>query len=231
MTRIGGINMMCGLKRCRYSAILSIFLVVTALIAGTVGCGPTAQYELTVSSTEGGKVIAPGEGTFTYGQRTAVDLVAEANEGYRFFSWTGDVGVIADVKDATITVTVSDNYYVTASFCPRAAPDGLSGAQVDAGGLNTLGLKSDGTVVAVGLNENGQCNVGSWTDVVQVATGWAFTLGLKSDGTVVATGNNWWGQCDVGSWADIVQVAAGQDHTVGLKSDGTVVAVGNNGAG
>ena len=33
---------------------------------------------------------------------------------------------------------------------------------VAAGGYHTLGLKTDGTVVAVGWNEDGQCNVGSW---------------------------------------------------------------------
>jgi hypothetical protein len=34
--------------------------------------------------------------------------------------------------------------------------------QVDAGGWHTVGLRSDGTVVAVGDNTSGQCNVGGW---------------------------------------------------------------------
>jgi len=33
---------------------------------------------------------------------------------------------------------------------------------VAAGTEHTVGLKSDGTVVAVGDNSSGQCNVGSW---------------------------------------------------------------------
>jgi hypothetical protein len=89
-----------------------------------------------------------------------------------------------------------------------------------------VGLKSDGTVVAVGINENGQCNVGSWTDIIQVAAGWGHTVGVKSARTVVAVGENCGGQCDVGNWTDIVQIAAGQLHTVGLESDRTVVAAG-----
>ena len=36
----------------------------------------------------------------------------------------------------------------------------------DSGGrCHTVGLKSDGTVVAVGNNEFGQCDVGSWRDI------------------------------------------------------------------
>jgi len=99
---------------------------------------------------------------------------------------------------------------------------------VDAGGCHTVGLKSDGTVVTVGDNKHGQCDVGNWTDITQVAAGEGHTIGIKSDGTVVAVGWNNYGQCDVGGWTSITQVATGGGHTVGLKSDGTAVAVGWN---
>ena len=56
------------------------------------------QYDLTVDSTEGGLVTNPGEDTFTYDEGTVVDLVAEAEEGYRFDEWTGDVDTIADLS-------------------------------------------------------------------------------------------------------------------------------------
>ena len=87
-----------------------------------------------------------------------------------------------------------------------------------------MGLKADGTVVAVGSNSYGLCDVSSWQDIVQVSAGNSHTVGLKADGTVVAVGFNCGGSCDVSSWQDIVQVSAGDDHTVGLKADGTVVA-------
>ena len=99
---------------------------------------------------------------------------------------------------------------------------------VAAGVFHTVGLRSDGTVVAVGANLAGQCNVSNWQDIVQVAAGGAHTVGLRSDGTVVAVGPNGYGECNVSEWRDIVQVAAGMAHTVGLRSDGTVVAVGWN---
>ena len=104
----------------------------------------------------------------------------------------------------------------------------LSNETIAAGVDHTVGLKSDGTVVAVGWNEYGQCNVSDWTDIVSVAAGDYHTVGLKSDGTVVAVGKNGKGQCQVSGWTNIVAVAAGAEHTIGLKADGTVVAVGNN---
>ena len=97
-------------------------------------------------------------------------------------------------------------------------------ALIRAGSWYTVGLKSDGTVVAVGSNSLGQCDVEGWTDIVAASAGSVYTVGLKSDGTVVAVGNNSSGQCDVEGWTDIVAVSAGSMHTVGLKSDGTVVA-------
>ena len=93
---------------------------------------------------------------------------------------------------------------------------------------HTVGLKSDGAVVAVGWNEYGQCDVSEWTDIVAISAGTYHTVGLKSDGTVVAVGSNDSGQCDVSEWTDIVAISAGSIQTVGLKSDGTVVAVGSN---
>ena len=59
---------------------------------------------------------------------------------------------------------------------------------VAAGFCQTVGLTSDGTVVAVGWNDFGQCEVGSWTDIVQITVGHVHAVGLKTDGTVVAMG-------------------------------------------
>ena len=42
---------------------------------------------------------------------------------------------------------------------------------IAAGGYHTVGLKSDGTVVAVGENDDGQCDVSGWRDIVAIAAG------------------------------------------------------------
>ena len=97
---------------------------------------------------------------------------------------------------------------------------------VSAGSSNTVGLKSDGTCVATGDNQNGQCDVYDWTDIVKVVSGGYHTVGLKSNGRVLAVGSDSYGKTNVNDWVDIVDIYAGFDKTVGLKADGTIVAVG-----
>lgn len=91
-----------------------------------------------------------------------------------------------------------------------------------------LGLKADGTVVAVGNNSYFGNHVSDWRNIVSVSAGNAHAVGLRSDGTVVTQGVNADGRCNVNGWKDIVAVSAGEKHTVGLKKDGTVVATGAN---
>ena len=70
-----------------------------------------------------------------------------------------------------------------------------------AGGKDhVVGLKKDGTVVACGKNDYGQCLVDSWRDIIQIACGENHTVGLRKDGSVVACGNNKYGQCNVEKW-------------------------------
>ena len=103
--------------------------------------------------------------------------------------------------------------------------------------FHTVGLKMDGTVIAVGSNDEGQCNTGSWRDVGAVAAGGNYTVGLKADGTVVVVGKYSifneqkkveYFDFDFNEWRDFVAVTADYSYTVGLKADGTVVAVGDN---
>ena len=102
---------------------------------------------------------------------------------------------------------------------------------IAAGQYHTVGIRGDGSVVACGMNNEGQCNVTNWTGIAAIAAGYRHTVGAKSDGTAIACGLNDYGQCNVDSWRDIVSVSAGTFHTVGLKKDGTATAVGYNDEG
>lgn len=95
-------------------------------------------------------------------------------------------------------------------------------------GYHYTGLKADGSVVSVGMNNYGQCNTNDWKDIIEISSGSDHTVGLKKDGTVISVGSNKYGQCETQGWSDIVSISAGDVHTLGLKSDGTVVAVGHN---
>jgi len=108
-------------------------------------------------------------------------------------------------------------------------PDEYEYTPMVAASYHVVGLKSDGTVVAAGHDWWGECNVGHWRRITQVAAGGYHTVGLQSDNTVLVAGSGWQGQRDgVGNWTDITQVAAGEYHTVGIKSDGTVFATGED---
>ena len=59
---------------------------------------------------------------------------------------------------------------------------------VSSSGDHFVGLKLDGTVVATGCNDEGECEVSDWSDVVSVYACSHRTLAIKSDGTVLIAG-------------------------------------------
>jgi len=129
---------------------ISVFLVAVALIAGMVGYGGRESYALITTSSAGGAVITPGEGTFTYYEGTVVHLVAGIELGYRFVDWTGDVGTVTSVDDSTTTMTINDHCSITANFEEV-------NFTVAAGYYHTVGPRQDSTVAAVGHDLGGQC--------------------------------------------------------------------------
>ena len=58
--------------------------------------------------------------------------------------------------------------------------------QIAAGADFTVGLNEDGTVIAIGSNDDGELNVTSWTEIQQISAGGDYTVGLKEDGTVAS---------------------------------------------
>ncbi|MBR4549095.1 MAG: hypothetical protein IKO83_04160, partial [Oscillospiraceae bacterium] len=74
---------------------------------------------------------------------------------------------------------------------------------VAAGSYHTVGLRADGTAVAVGSEISGQCKVSKWKSIVAIAAGSSHTGGLRADGTVVAVGSNASDQCKVKKWEKI----------------------------
>ncbi len=77
---------------------------------------------LEVSSTSGGSVASPGEGTFPCALGSMVILMAEASSGYQFANWSGDVDAIADVNAATTTIIMDSSYSIRADFQGTSSP-------------------------------------------------------------------------------------------------------------
>ena len=74
---------------------------------------------LLISSSAGGSVIVPGEGSHIYGQFTYEVLVAEFDPGYSFAGWSGtavDAGKVFISNARLITVCVEGAYTLQANF-------------------------------------------------------------------------------------------------------------------
>jgi len=102
--------------------------------------GSGGGYDLTISSTAGGSVTTPGEGTYTYNEGTVVDLVAEADADYFFEKWTGGVANIDNVNAASTTITMpAQNVAITANFkevLPSVTTQSATGVTTDSATLN-----------------------------------------------------------------------------------------------
>ncbi len=115
--------------------------------------------------------------------------------------------------------------------------------QVDSSTRHTVGLNSDGTLIATKFTESpddtamdkkmqsdynkyGELDFKDWKDIKAISVSDNFTAGLKNNGKVVAIGDNTHGQCDVSDWRNIEAISTTLYATYGLKKDGTIVSTG-----
>jgi len=149
------------------------------------------QYSLIISSTEGGSVTTPGEGTFAYDAGEVVELVASPDDGYEFDEWTGDVSTVADVDDGTTTITMDGNYSITAHFSEiSAAQYDLTISSMEGGSVTTPG---EGTftynaaeVVNLEASPDEGYQFDEWTgDVANVADS-TTTITMDADKSITA---------------------------------------------
>lgn len=99
----------------------------------------------------------------------------------------------------------------------------------------TVGLKSDGTVVATGRNTYGNCNVQDEKDIVDVFATGSFILG--STVTIDKTGNlkligmrddiDGYGiyEKEKDNWGDVNKIEWGREFIVGLRDNGKATII------
>jgi alpha-tubulin suppressor-like RCC1 family protein len=131
-------------------------------------------------------------------------------------------------------------YFGSAINVPEQIP-GLSGiTAIAAAGSNSVFLKNNGTVSALGSYFEYGEPLSTLSGVSAMAISQSHGVFLKNDGTVWACGNNIDGQLGAGTNSNvyppaqiaglsgIIAVTAGYDHSFFMKNDGTLWACGKN---
>ncbi|MCP3875173.1 MAG: tandem-95 repeat protein, partial [Desulfobacteraceae bacterium] len=204
-------------------------------------------YTLTTSSTQGGVVTIPGQGTNIFEENTVVGVSAAADHGYAFVNWSGDV---ADPDNTSSTTIMDADKTITANFVLTGTPIPGKTNPIAGGSQHSLSIEDGGTVSAWGHNGYGQLGDGTTmtqyrpievpglSNVISVHSRSTSSMALKNDRTVWAWGHNSYGQLGDGTTTDrytptqvqgisnVVSLANGNYHTLALKADGTVWAWG-----
>jgi len=117
-------------RKHRREIRVAVFLIAVILLAGMAGCNrDSGMYTLTIASTAGGSVRTPGEGTFSYGNGTVVELLAVPDDGYKFQAWTGDTDGVTDPASASTNITISGDCSIMASFEEEGGPSPVNPLQ------------------------------------------------------------------------------------------------------
>jgi alpha-tubulin suppressor-like RCC1 family protein len=205
------------------------------------------------------------------GHLKGVSQVAAGQSGYAvvndgtLLAWgTNSTGQLGDGTTTNRSTPVYVCAVGTLSSCSLATGNTLQNVVTTFGSsLSNSGyaVQSDGTLLAWGINANGQLGDGSRTQrnvpvqisglggssgVIAVGAGDLHALAIKGDGTLYSWGNNSSGQLGngtifaqvepvqtfgLGSGSGVIAISARAQFTLALKSDGTVLAWGNNGNG
>lgn len=96
-------------------------------------------------------------------------------------------------------------------------------------GNHLVGLRTDGTVCAVGSNTSGQCNLSGWADIIAIEAVKNSTAAIKKDGTVLLAGAIAEYASEVSKWSKIARLYLRENGLIGLRADGQVLAAGKTG--
>lgn len=209
-----------------------------------IACGQHATYGVTA----GGTVVVTGASDYgevaaaqTWTNITQIsaswgDVVGLTGTGTVVAAgWNGygqcDVGGWTNVKQVEAggfhTVGLKNDGTVIAQglgSVVAAAATWTTITQIAASNGHAMALKSDGTVVAAGYNTDGQCDLGTWSSIVEIAASGQsdHSVGLRADGTVMTAGYDGMYECSTPrTWTSIGRLEKlgliGSPSGVGLR--------------
>lgn len=187
-----------------------------------------------VALKNNGYVVAEGHNGDKQCDVQAWRDVIDVDAGWRF-----TVGLTSnhELLFSGISSKINNDYKKNIKEWKRVVSISASGGNPDDdnhGKGHVVGLKDDGTLIAIGDNSKGQCEVNGdeWRDIISIATGDWYTVALRKDRKILITGKNEPGMqyidSDIYNWTNIREIAAGYGQTLGITSSGEFVAIGFN---
>jgi hypothetical protein len=208
------------------AACVVVVIVVMVVVIPRLTPDPESAYDLTITSTGGGSVTTPGEGTSTYEAGTVVDLVAIPAGGHYFARWSGDVGTIPDVTAASTTITINGDYTITATFEAGETPPlkyNLTITSTGGGSVTTPGegtfTHNAGTVADLVASPAGDHQFVNWSgDVGTIADARSTTTTITMNGDYTITANFEQVQL-IQNWYDLYAIRDGLNGNYRLMND------------
>jgi hypothetical protein len=138
-----------------------------------------------------GGTVSPASGVHLCDEGEVVPISAVPNTGYHFVNWTGDMDTVDDVDAASTTITMDDDYSITANFAIN-----IYSLTVNAGTGGTItnpatspSMHNYGEVVNLTADPNPNYHFVNWTgDVSSVANvnAASTTITIHEDYTIMA---------------------------------------------
>jgi uncharacterized repeat protein (TIGR02543 family) len=139
------------------------------------------SYNLTIS-INGQGTTSPSAGIYPYAEGTVVDVSANPSNGWVFVNWSGDTGTIDDINDPDITITMDNNYTITANF--SELPQYTLTIDVDGEGTTSgAGTYYEGEEVSIRANPASDWTFAFWS-------GGSTTIGDVNDSTTTIIMND-----------------------------------------
>ena len=168
------------------SNVLTVFIIASDV--------PVPEYELTIVSSEGGRIITGSNGMYNPSDR--IELEAAADPGYVFSGWIATAGSFADagspttsftmpVQDATITATWK-NFTVETSSIDVTAENLIRPITVGGSATGEITLSNWSPVLPTGISATVTAN-GTSADVVFTDTRGSGAPLVNYTGTVTLT--------------------------------------------